>query len=91
MALTNAERQARYKKRLKEAAGHPPDDLRWVTELVAEIVPDVRCELWDYDFRIRCGTVDEAGNTQEISFLRKNLSPEQVEHDAHKLKRRLKL
>lgn len=88
--MTNAERQALYKKRLKEAANPPEDEnLKMVREIVQAVVPDARCEIWDFDFRIRCGALDANDETKSISFVRRNIKPDVVNMYALELKRML--
>ncbi len=44
--------------------------------IFSDIVPEARCELWDYQFRIRCGTVLDSGQKVEVSFLRSVVNDE---------------
>jgi len=48
-----------------------------VQSLFQEVVPEGVCELWDYKFRIRCGTVLESGEKVEVGFLRAEAKDEQ--------------
>lgn len=86
MALTNAERQARYKQRLVDAArSSQRDDIRWIEEIFEATVPGARCELWDYKFKVRCGALHRDGETRGVNFVRSGATVELVESAARQL------
>lgn len=75
-------------------AGPIPGDAATVLARVQEImekhVPDVKCELQDYEHRIGCGAMDEWGNVQDVKFLRRQVSEEEVRTFAQVLHTKLK-
>jgi len=58
-------------------------------ELVQRVVPEAKCEIWDYEHRIRCGLVDVDGKKKEFSLLLENLDGGVVEEFTRDLKARL--
>jgi len=54
--------------------------LERVQALVGGVVPEALCEFWDYRHRIRCGTHDQWGNTQEVSFVWRGQTEDDVLH-----------
>lgn len=69
--------------------GSPEEVRKRVEEIVQAIVPQAKCELHDYEFRIRCGLVDVDGEKKEFSLLRARLDPTTLENFAYELKARL--
>lgn len=58
-------------------------------EIVQAIIPEAKCEIWDYEHRIRCGLVDRDGEKKEFSLLLENLEQDVLEQYARALKRQL--
>jgi hypothetical protein len=58
-------------------------------KIVQKIVPEAKCEVWDYEHRIRCGLVDRGGEKKEFSLLLENLDGAVVGEFARHLKSRL--
>jgi DNA-binding XRE family transcriptional regulator len=67
----------------------PRQALDRVQELVSAIVPAARCELQDYQFRIGCGAVDAKGNIQDIVFIWRGQTENDVLHLARLLEAKL--
>ena len=67
--------------------GSPEQKRQQAESLVQSIVPGARCELWDYEHRLRCGLVDESGEKREFSLLLEHLDSEVLEAHAEGLKK----
>lgn len=68
----------------------PQAALARVRELMAKAVPDARCELRDYSFRIGCGSMDPWGNIQDVQFMIRGETEEGVAHSAYVLTTKLR-
>jgi hypothetical protein len=51
-----------------------------VQEIVSAIVPTARCELQDYEHRIGCGDVDKFDQIQDVSFVWRGMTEDEVRH-----------
>lgn len=69
--------------------GLSKEELRAEVEgIVQSFVPAAKCELWDYEHRIRCGLVEE-GEKYEFSVTTDTLDRASVETHARSLRDRL--
>ena len=75
----------------EELCGSPEEVIAEVQSIFRGVVPEAVCELQDYQFRIGCGTVDAAGQIQQVIFIRKHLTREQAKAGAFELKRKLEV
>lgn len=74
---------------MAEFEGSPEQIRLAVQKIVQAIVPEAKCEVWDFENRIRCGTVDSRGNVQEFSLVIDDLEMDIIEAHARVLKSRL--
>lgn len=72
----------------KELSGTPEEIRKEAEEIVQVIVPEARCEVHDYEHRIRCGLV-AAGEKLEFSLLLEGLETDVLETHARDLQARL--
>ena len=63
--------------------------VRLVENVARSWVPGVVCELKDYKQKIGLGALDDDGEVQEVRFLKKHLSNEQVEIQSKLLLKKL--
>lgn len=69
--------------------GLTKEELRTEVERIVQgFVPAAKCELWDYDHRIRCGLVKD-GEKYEFSAIADTLDRESVNSHARSLRDRL--
>lgn len=66
-------------------SGSDEEMRRQVEAIVQELVPEARCEIWDYQKNYRCGVVTARGQKIEVSFLRRNVSDADARAQATKL------
>ena len=72
--------------RLKLPISGSDEEMRRQVEcIVREVVPEARCEIWDYQHKYRCGVVTEKGQKVEVSFVRRGVSDADVRIHAEKL------
>lgn len=69
---------------------NPQAALARVRELMKTVVPDARCELQDYDFRVGCGDMDTWGDIQDVRFMIRGETEEGVLHSAKVLATKLR-
>jgi hypothetical protein len=69
--------------------GSAEDKRAQAEQIVQRFVPDAKCEIWDYEHRIRCGLVDEDGEKRGFSLLLESLDSGVLEESARDLKARL--
>lgn len=75
-------------------SNHLPTDphaaLSRVQELVGAVVPTARCELQDYEHKIGCGDMDQWDNIQDVVFVRRGTTENDVLHLARVLEVKLR-
>lgn len=56
-------------------------------QIVQAIAPEAKCEIWDYEHRIRCGFVDADGKKHEFSLVLGGFDRQILEANAKALTR----
>lgn len=74
---------------MSEIKGSPEEKRAEAERIVRDIIPQAKCELHDYEHRIRCGLVDSDGEKKEFSLLLDDLEQDVLEMHARALKERL--
>ena len=70
-------------------SGSAEEKRQQAERIVQAIVPEAKCEIHDYENRIKCGLVDTDGAKKEFSLVLETLEADILESNARALRARL--